>query len=241
MKSEPAEVLTRSKTAALSQTSFRLGGEGSFRSYNNLFNSNTLALNRHQHAEERDKKRHLSHKFSLTPASDFKWVQATGGQPVLTTDLASVLSLLRQTMLSLENQLGGCLLHPQWTLHFRNQWLQALNKCTKTKDLVTALQVLESVMKPCVFVSSWTESLGHTFLRKSTQNEREEKKKQDKKERRGIAGFMALYSGVTEDGEDVSDRSLWCKYTLGLRHQVWKQKGEEFRITGEFRDDFLYR
>lgn len=155
-----------------------------------------------------------------------------GSQSNSVTDLPSVLNLLRQTMLHLESQLGGCLLHPQWTAHFRSQWVQALNKCNKTKDMVTALQVLESVMKPCVFVPAWSESLGHTFLRRSTQNEREEKKKQDKKERRGIAGFMALYSGVTEDGEDVSDRSLWCKYTLGLRHQVWKQKGEEFRITG---------
>ncbi|OQR69524.1 nucleosome-remodeling factor subunit NURF301-like, partial [Tropilaelaps mercedesae] len=233
VKSELAEVQTRSKTAALSQTSFRLGSEGSFRNYSNSFNSNILALNRHQHAEERDKKRHLSHKFSLTPASEFKWIQtSSGGQSNSATDLASILSLLRQTMLHLEAQLGGCLLHPQWTAHFRTQWMQALNKCTKTKDLVTALQVLESVVKPCVFVPAWTESIGHTFLRKSTQNEREEKKKQDKKERRGIAGFMALYSGITEDGEDVSDRSLWCKYTLGLRHQVWKQKGEEFRITG---------
>ena len=88
------------------------------------------------------------------------------------------------------------------------------------------------MIKPCALVTAWTECLGHTFLRRTTQVEREEKKKQDKKERRGIAGFMALYSGVTEDGEDVSDRSLWCKYTLGLKHQVWKQKGEEFRITG---------
>ncbi|XP_022696586.1 nucleosome-remodeling factor subunit NURF301-like isoform X2 [Varroa jacobsoni] len=233
VKSESAEVQTRSKTAALNQTSFRLGSEANFRNYSNSFSSNTLALNRHQHAEERDKKRHLSHKFSLTPASEFKWIStSSGSQSNSVTDLPSVLNLLRQTMLHLESQLGGCLLHPQWTAHFRSQWVQALNKCNKTKDMVTALQVLESVMKPCVFVPAWSESLGHTFLRRSTQNEREEKKKQDKKERRGIAGFMALYSGVTEDGEDVSDRSLWCKYTLGLRHQVWKQKGEEFRITG---------
>lgn len=80
VKSEPAEVLTRSKAAALNQTTFRLGSEGNHRSYSNVFNSNNLALNRHQHAEERDKKRHLSHKFSLTPASEFKWIQTPSSE-----------------------------------------------------------------------------------------------------------------------------------------------------------------
>lgn len=51
---------------------FKLGMEGSYRSFANQYNSNTLALNKHQHAEDRDKRRHLSHKFSLTAASEFK-------------------------------------------------------------------------------------------------------------------------------------------------------------------------
>ena len=48
--------------------------------------------------------------------------------------------------------------------------------------------------------------LGHLNLRRLTAAEREEAKKRD---RRGIRG----------DEEDVL-RMTWCKYTLGLKHQV---------------------
>lgn len=57
---------------------FKLGMEGSYRSFTNQYHSNTLALNKHQHAEDRDKRRHLSHKFSLTTASEFKVGAPTG-------------------------------------------------------------------------------------------------------------------------------------------------------------------
>lgn len=58
---------------------FKLGMEGSYRSFSNQYHSNTLALNKHQHAEDRDKRRHLSHKFSLTTASEFKVSQPSRG------------------------------------------------------------------------------------------------------------------------------------------------------------------
>ena len=47
--------------------------ENTYKSYENQYTANTLALNKHQHNEERGKRQHLSHKFSLTPLSDFKW------------------------------------------------------------------------------------------------------------------------------------------------------------------------
>lgn len=78
VKEEPVEMQTRSKTAAQSQTPFKLGSEGSFKTYSKVYTNHMLALNKHQHAEERDKKRHLSHKFSLTPASEFKWISVPG-------------------------------------------------------------------------------------------------------------------------------------------------------------------
>ena len=40
-----------------------IGEEGRYRSYTNEYSTNSLALNKPQHAEERDKKRQLSHKF----------------------------------------------------------------------------------------------------------------------------------------------------------------------------------
>lgn len=54
-----------------------------------------------------------------------------------------------------------------------------------------------------------TTVAGHTRLRRSTAAEREEKKKSEKRERRELM-------------EEEVDRSVWVKYTLGLKHQVSK-------------------
>lgn len=52
---------------------YRLGCDGKYKNYVNQYSTNSLALNKLQHNEERDKRRHLSHKFSLTSNADFKW------------------------------------------------------------------------------------------------------------------------------------------------------------------------
>jgi nucleosome-remodeling factor subunit BPTF len=67
--------LTRSRTNQISNGTFffKLGMDNVHKEYSNQFTTNPLALNKPQKNEERDKKRHLSHKFSLTQASEFKW------------------------------------------------------------------------------------------------------------------------------------------------------------------------
>jgi len=52
---------------------YKLGMDKDSKAYVNQFTLNVYALNKPQRNEERDKKRHLSHKFSLTQASEFKW------------------------------------------------------------------------------------------------------------------------------------------------------------------------
>ena len=49
---------------------FKLGQEGKYRVYHNQYSGNTLALNKPQHREDLDKRRHLSHKvnFKITLA-----------------------------------------------------------------------------------------------------------------------------------------------------------------------------
>jgi hypothetical protein len=59
---------------------FKLGMENGFKSYVNQYSTNIGALNKLQRNEERDKKRHLSHKFSLTQASEFKWIGSLYGK-----------------------------------------------------------------------------------------------------------------------------------------------------------------
>lgn len=59
-------------------------------------------------------------------------------------------------------------------------------------------------------------------LQRVTALEREEKKRQDKKDKK-----------EREDEEERNRLFNFVKYTLGLKHQVWKQKGEEYRVHGQ--------
>merc|ERR1712008_571381 len=75
---------------------YKLGQEATFKSYINQFTTNLNALSKVQSNEERVKRTHLSHKFSLTDASTFRWMgQLYGARPQL-------LNTLRQSMLQLE-------------------------------------------------------------------------------------------------------------------------------------------
>ncbi|XP_054160935.1 nucleosome-remodeling factor subunit BPTF-like [Oppia nitens] len=195
---------------------FKLGMEGNYRSYQNHFITNHLSLNKHQHSEERDKKRQLSHKFSLTLASELKWQGQTFGTRSI------IVTTLRQTILQLESQLSVPFLHQNWPLH-RPNWLKAVNMCSNAKDFALALCILESSMKPVLFNPSWLEALGFTCLNRTTFLEREEKKKLEKRERRD----------QIEEQDNQFRFGVGVRYILGrIKHQIWKQKGEEYRLTG---------
>jgi len=90
---------------------FKLGQEGKYRVYHNQYSTNVLALNKHQHREDHDKRRHLSHKFSLTTAAEFKWNGSIYGSRSLTV------STLRLTIIQLETNVPGPFMHPNWAAH----------------------------------------------------------------------------------------------------------------------------
>uniref|UniRef100_A0A1L8DWQ1 Putative nucleosome remodeling factor subunit n=1 Tax=Nyssomyia neivai TaxID=330878 RepID=A0A1L8DWQ1_9DIPT len=196
---------------------FKLGMENSFRTYVNQFTTNINALNKPQRNEERDKKRHLSHKFSLTQASEFKWIGA-----VSATQL-NIVTTLRATFLALEQNISAPYLHPNW-VNIRKSWVSAVANCNQPVEFSRALIVLQACMKNVVFANVWHEQLGHLKLYRITSGEREEKKKLEKREKREMAD------------EEERNRMTYnfVKYSLGLKHQVWKQKGEEYRIHGQW-------
>ncbi|XP_062243495.1 nucleosome-remodeling factor subunit BPTF-like isoform X5 [Platichthys flesus] len=196
---------------ALSQY-FKLGQEGKYRVYHNQYSSNTLALNKHQHREDHDKRRHLSHKFCMTPAGEFKWNGSIHGSKVLT------ISTLRLTIIQLENNVPAPFMHPNWASH-RTNWIKAVQMCSKAREFALALAILECAIKPVAMLPVWKDSLGHTRLNRMTSMEREEKEKVKKREKK------------LED-EETMLQATWVKYTFPIKHQVWKQKGEEYRVTG---------
>ncbi|KAJ8264107.1 hypothetical protein GJAV_G00145260 [Gymnothorax javanicus] len=191
---------------------FKLGQEGKYRVYHNQYSTNTLALNKHQHREDHDKRRHLSHKFCMTPAGEFKWNGSVHGSKVLT------ISTLRLTIIQLENNIPAPFLHPNWASH-RSNWIKAVQMCSKAREFALALAILECAIKPVALLPVWKDSLGHTRLHRMTSIEREEKEKVKKREKK-------------LEEEETMQQATWVKYTFPVKHQVWKQKGEEYRVTG---------
>ncbi|GAB1859808.1 Nucleosome-remodeling factor subunit NURF301 [Camponotus japonicus] len=209
--------LTRQKAHQIASGThlFKLGMDNNFKSYVNQYSNNPTALNKMQRNEERDKKRHLSHKFSLTQVSEFKWVGS------LTGTRALLVSTLRQTILQLESNIQAPFMHTNWPL-LRKPWTAAVSACVNPRDFARTLIVLQACIKSVVFASVWHDQLGHVKLQRVTALEREEKKRQDKKEKK-----------EKEDEEERNRLFNFVKYTLGMKHQVWKQKGEEYRLHGQ--------
>lgn len=209
--------MTRLKSSQIASGTylFKLGMDNQYKNYSNQFTTNAIALNKPQKNEERDKRRYLSHKFSLTPASEFKW------SGILNGNKSILINTLRQTMLQLESSIQAPFMHPNWTL-LRKPWLTAVGACVNPKDFARALIVLQACIKPVVFATVWHDQLGHFKLHRVTANEREERKKQEKREKK-----------EREEEEERNRCFNHVKYTLGLKHQVWKQKGEEYRIHGQ--------
>lgn len=214
------ERMTRLKSTQIANGTylFKLGMENQFKSYVNQYATNIIALNKPQRNEERDKKRHLSHKFSLTAASEFKWAGGVGGNKTV------MLNTIRQTILQLEQLVQASFMHLNWHL-IRKPWLNAIGACQLPRDFAKTLIVLQACIKPVVFASVWHDQLGHIKLSRITATEREERKKIEKREKK--------------DREEEEERnrmivSGYVKYTMTFRHQLWKQKGEEYRIHGRW-------
>lgn len=196
---------------------YKLGMDNSFKSYVNQYTTNTIALNKLQRNEERDKKRHLSHKFALSQNIDFKWIGS------LTGTRALLVQTIRQTIQQLESSIQAPFMHTNWPL-LRKPWTTAVSSCVNPRDFARALIALQACIKSVVFANVWHEQLGHVKLQRVTALEREEKKRHDKKEKK--------------DKEDEEEKNRltynFVKYTLGLKHQIWKQKGEEYRVHGQW-------
>ena len=78
---------------------FRLGMEGNYKLYKNQYSSNNLALNKPQHAEDRDRRRYIAHKFSLNSSEKLRWNGTVYGNKQL------IVSTLRLTITQLESQI----------------------------------------------------------------------------------------------------------------------------------------
>ena len=125
---------------------FKLGQEKTYKQYVNQYTAVTHSLSRNQVKEETEKKTRLSHKFSLTDVSTYKWVGATEGSR------QTLLASLRATIIKLEENLPMAFMHCNWPI-LRRPWMQAVQTSTNPgKDFARALTVLVMCIKPAILL-----------------------------------------------------------------------------------------
>merc|ERR1712013_390075 len=137
--------------------------------------------------------------------------------------MGSLVSSVRSTILQLEQNIPTAFMHTNWAM-LRRPWMSAVqNSSNPGKDFSRALTVLLCCIKPCILLPVWTDSLGHTNIKRIQAQAKEEKKKVDKKEKK-----------EREDEEErLKPWLTWVKYTLPVKSlSVVRQKGEEYRAHG---------
>ena len=98
-------------------------------------------------------------------------------------------------------------MHANWPM-LKRPWINAVQSCSNAeKDFSRALTVLQCCIKPCILLPVWSDSLGHTNIRRILAQAKEEKKKTEKREKK-----------EREDEEErLKPWMTWVKYTLPVR------------------------
>ena len=158
---------------AVEEPVFRLGSEANYSSYINQFTSNPLAVTKQQQLEQRDKKRSVTHKFSL---NEFKWHgEVCGSKDV-------VLNTLRFSIVGLENSIATSFMHPSWPVQ-RSTWVKAVHLSKTPQEFAAALSFLESSIRPICYLPVWNDAVGHVELHRVMSEARQAgTKKKDHKE-----------------------------------------------------------
>jgi len=193
------ERVTRLRSTGL----YKLGQEGNFKNYVNRYSTDLLALSKNQHAEERDRRRVLSHKFSLTQASECKWSGPTQGPRT------TIVSTLRQTLLNMEVAIPTTLMHCNWIL-MRKAWIAGVSGCGSAKEFSKALITFAACLRPSCFNPIWSEGTGHVKLSRTSSILKEIRKKNEKADKK-----------FRDDEEDrLKLLPQFVKYSLPPKHQV---------------------
>ena len=142
---------------------FKLGLDGTFRSYRNVFADNTLAQNKAQKADERDRRRHLSSKYyvsadrSAPGQYEFRW----HGQ--LLGVAKSLMATVKGGIVELEKTIHPALFHPAWSAN-RAAWLAAVEAANEPGKLARQLLIFEASCRSVLFTTAWHETLGVWLL-----------------------------------------------------------------------------
>ncbi|OON19678.1 PHD-finger [Opisthorchis viverrini] len=211
-----------------------------------------IILTRQQFMEEKERRRLLGNKFSMTdlaldmwrymepPAVAYQLSEALEFLKVpckLAEDFFSpgwfatvprLFDVLRLTMCYFEAQLPTCFYTPAWRC-FRNQWIETVLRASNPIQLADALAQFEASVRPVCYQRVWSNAIGHIAYERTTMAQREEDRRIRQIDRSGTSS--ANHAGSTA-AANVPANLIRTRNPGPIRHSVWKYRGEEYRRLG---------
>uniref|UniRef100_H2ZQ16 Uncharacterized protein n=1 Tax=Ciona savignyi TaxID=51511 RepID=H2ZQ16_CIOSA len=133
---KPADNAETTPTPVKHKGPFRLGEDEGYKHYTNYYVENVLALNKYQHKEEKDRDRHVGHKYAVNSAIGFEWAGTLIGSK------DEMVHTLRSALFSFEQQIPLCFMHSRWD-QYRKMWGRMLLKNDSVRAFAVVLGILE--------------------------------------------------------------------------------------------------
>ncbi|GAA49633.1 nucleosome-remodeling factor subunit BPTF, partial [Clonorchis sinensis] len=212
-----------------------------------------IILTRQQFMEEKERRRLLGNKFSMTdlaldmwrymepPASAHQLSEALEFlkvpcksvedyfSPGWLATVPHLFDVLRLTMCYFEAQLPTCFYTPAWRC-FRNQWIETVLRASNPIQLADALAQFEASLRPVCYQRVWSNAIGHIAYERTTMAQREEDRRIRQIDRSGTSS--ANHGGSAAAAANVPANLIRTCNPGPIRHSVWKYRGEEYRRLG---------
>ncbi|CAH8648557.1 unnamed protein product [Dicrocoelium dendriticum] len=210
--------------------------------------SGNLALTRAQFMEEKERKRLLGNKFSLSDLATDLWqyleppivhdhltrfvaflkipweLDERPFSPSWSASFPRMLHVIRLTLSYFEAQIPLNFYLPAWRF-YRKRWLRDVLHSKNSSDLASLLAQFEAAIRPVCFQRVWFNALGHITFERTTAAQREEDRRLRLMDRSGAGGNQS-------NASSISSNIIRTKTPRPVRHTVWKFRGEEYRRLG---------
>ena len=202
---------------------FQLGCEGHFRGYSNIYALSKQALGKLVHQEDTE---HRKARFGQFSSQNMTWSGAmTGGKRAMA-------ATLRSSLLHMEASLPFVAKSSLWYKR-RPHWLRAVELCHRPHEFSVVLCHLLRSLRATSFREPWQKAIGCISLRRRQQQEWDVLEATAKRNGGSLGGGGSLKERAEAEGTAFANKKEVVNYSsIPLRHHVWKQRGEEYRVFG---------
>ncbi|KAL3121904.1 hypothetical protein niasHT_000132 [Heterodera trifolii] len=216
---------------------FRLGfSDGVYLQYVNHYSANPdLCRSAAARKMERDKRKYMSSRFSITEQGEFSWHLPKGRFDHHGT-AEDMLRCVQLNLRRLVDRIPDALMHRGWVLDGeKGNFLRRLAAVRTIDSLRDLLMLYEAAIRRPVFLPIWWQSLSATRFIRITSEWRERRQLLEnarKKEEKALQQASEL-----DPASALAAGIVWVRYSLygGVppRHQLWRtMKDEQYRLNG---------